>query len=152
MSAPPEGKLAALRAALVLRLQTVPGVTVYGWPALTQALAPPAVTVGHPRSELGPTQATPLGPDAAVGRWRWVTEWPVTLHVHETNDATGAALVDTLTGQIIEAIRSDLTLGGEAIAAAITQARRPELNRPDSPVRLLAVEFLVLAHTETNTT
>ena len=135
-STDPTTKVAAVREALRVRLVTT-GITVLDWPADTQHLPTPVWTIGVPTHEVVDNEAGArevLGADFEIGSWAWVMRWPVTLHVNVTNDATSTQVLDTQAGQVIAAIRSDVTLSGECLDAVVTGLDH-DLNDEDSSIR-----------------
>ncbi len=146
----PTAKVAALRAALATRLVTT-GVTVLAWPADTQMLPVPCWTIGVPEHDVigpGPAGGTvePVaGADWQIGSWGWSMAWPLRLYTPMLNDATSMTVIDAQVGQLIAAVRSDRTLGGECIDAAVRGVEH-ELNDedPTGGVRLHIVTAVVV--------
>lgn len=135
-STDPTTKVAATRAALRLRLVTT-GVTVLDYPADGQALPTPCWTVGIPSHEIVDNEVGArdvLGNDFEIGSWAWLMRWPVTLHTHLTTDATSTGVLDEQVGQLIAAIRSDVTLSGECLESVVTGVEH-DLNDEDAPIR-----------------
>lgn len=117
--------LGDIRQQIRVRLATVQaeGVTprLYGWDAVGGDLGPNALVIGIPASSFG-KQGDPLGPDVEVGRWGWEMRWPVTLYVARTGDDRATRITDALQQEVVEALMSDVTLGGTCLASALDAA------------------------------
>lgn len=138
--------LGALRAAISVRLQAIPDLTVVAWPALAQHLVVSqggCVTIGVPsHTWLG----DPRDADVHIRSWLWESRWPLTLYVPVTTSSTSTDRIDEVLGRMVQTIRSDYSLGGNATAAGVTDATH-DLNDEDAAVRMhvVTIELVVTA-------
>ena len=138
--------LGALRAAIGVRLQAIPDLTVVTWPALAQHLVVGqggAVTIGVPsHAWLG----DPRDADVMIRGWLWESRWPLTLYVPVTTSQASTDRIDEVIGRMVQTIRADYSLGGNATAVGLTDAAH-DLNDEDAAVRMHVVtcELVVTA-------
>ena len=145
-STDPTTKVGAIRAALKARLMTT-GIDVLEWPADAQALPLPCWTIGIPEHAIqsvhGGGERELLGPDFELGSWAWEMAWPLTLYVPLVNDDTSTEVIDAQVGELIAAIRSDVTLSGECLDASVRGIDH-SLSDDDKPIRMHEVTAVVV--------
>lgn len=127
-------KLGAVAEALAEVFGGIVGVSVHAFEPVGE-LALPCITVGQPELERVELESM----ERQLGYDDWRMSWSVTLQVAMYEAQEAQALARRLTGEMVEALDLEPTLGGEAVEARLVSARGGYGDPEHSP-RLIVVE------------